>query len=84
MVEHVLEGTWEEVAKHAEEFVGKRVRLTVYEEEEKGTAQPLDRMLQGLIGTVKSNGGKGGSRFSESTGAEFAEGLQKKRDEGRL
>lgn len=30
--EHVYEGTWEEVAAHAEDFAGKHVRLTVVEE----------------------------------------------------
>ena len=32
MSEQVLEGTWEEIASHADEFVGKRLRVTVVEE----------------------------------------------------
>lgn len=32
MDEQVFEGTWEEVATHANEFAGKHVRLTVVEE----------------------------------------------------
>lgn len=32
MLEQVLEGTWEEIAHHADELAGKRVRLTVVEE----------------------------------------------------
>lgn len=32
MDEQVFEGTWEEVATHADEFAGKHVRLTVVEE----------------------------------------------------
>ncbi len=32
MGEQVFEGTWEEVATHADEFAGKHVRLTVVEE----------------------------------------------------
>lgn len=33
-----LEGTWEEVAAHAPELVGRRVRLTVLSAEEHGQA----------------------------------------------
>lgn len=32
MEQHVLEGTWEEMARHAEEFAGRRVRVTVLDE----------------------------------------------------
>lgn len=32
MDEQVFEGTWEEVATHADEFAGKHVRLTVVDE----------------------------------------------------
>lgn len=32
MDEQVYEGTWEEVAAHAEDFAGKHVRLTVVDE----------------------------------------------------
>ena len=32
MSEQVLEGTWEEVAEHANELAGRRVRLTIIEE----------------------------------------------------
>ena len=31
MLEQVFEGTWEEVSQHADEFVGKHVRLMVIE-----------------------------------------------------
>lgn len=33
MSQQVLEGTWEEIARHGDELGGKRVRLTVLEEE---------------------------------------------------
>jgi hypothetical protein len=33
MSQQVIEGTWEEIARHGDELVGKRVRLTVLEEE---------------------------------------------------
>jgi hypothetical protein len=31
-METILEGTWEEIARHADELAGKRVRLTVLAE----------------------------------------------------
>jgi hypothetical protein len=46
--------------------------------------QSLDKVLGGLIGVVQSNGGRGGSRLSESTGADFARDLQEKHREGVL
>ena len=33
MSQQVLEGTWEEIARHGDELGGKRVRLTVLEDE---------------------------------------------------
>ena len=43
MSERILEGTWEEVSSHASELNGRRVRLTVLEDE---TVSPRnDRML---------------------------------------
>ena len=35
MATQVLEGTWEEIAKHAKRLVGRRVRLTIIDEEPK-------------------------------------------------
>ena len=39
----VLEGTWEEIAKHAPEFTGRRLRVTVLEEQK---PQPNQKMLE--------------------------------------
>ena len=39
----VLEGTWEEIAEHATEFSGRRLRVTVIEEQ---TPQPNQKMLE--------------------------------------
>ncbi len=46
MLEQVLEGTWEEIAQHAGELAGKRVRLTVLEETP--AAGPDDALLEAL------------------------------------
>ena len=35
MATNVLEGTWDEIVKHAPEFVGRRLRVTVLSEEQK-------------------------------------------------
>ena len=39
----VLEGTWEEIAKHAPEFTGRRLRVTVLEEQK---PQPNEKMRE--------------------------------------
>ncbi|MDQ3756208.1 MAG: hypothetical protein M3371_15940 [Acidobacteriota bacterium] len=61
MAEQVLEGTWEEIVQHAEEFSGKRVRLTVIEKSLSPQAEqppveerPLSELLEGLIGVIDS------------------------------
>jgi alkylation response protein AidB-like acyl-CoA dehydrogenase len=46
MLEQVLEGTWEEIAQHADELAGKRVRLTVVEEAPAANEAALQVMEQ--------------------------------------
>jgi hypothetical protein len=46
MSQQVLEGRWEEILDHADEFSGKRVRLTVLEEETQ--PRPNEAMLAAL------------------------------------
>ncbi|MFN0111262.1 MAG: hypothetical protein ACKVZH_20555 [Blastocatellia bacterium] len=46
MLEQVLEGTWEEVAQHADELVGKQVRLTVLENTP--AVRPNEGMLEAM------------------------------------
>jgi hypothetical protein len=59
----IWEGTWEEIASHAEEFKGRRVQLLVFNSSRSanGTvnamqneAEPetLDKALAGYIGTI--------------------------------
>ena len=33
MATQVLEGTWEEITRHAKDFVGRKVRVTILEDE---------------------------------------------------
>lgn len=35
MEQQIIEGTWEEVSSHAQDFVGKRVKLIVLDEPDK-------------------------------------------------
>ncbi len=48
MTTQVLEGTWEEIIKHAKNLVGKKVRLTIIEDEPTSKAKPNERMLEAL------------------------------------
>lgn len=46
MATQVLEGTWEEITRHSKEFVGRKVRITILEEEISPT--PNYEMLEAL------------------------------------
>jgi hypothetical protein len=46
MATQVLEGTWEEITRHAQEFVGRKVRIIVLDEEV--SAKPNYEMLEAL------------------------------------
>lgn len=46
MATQVLEGTWEEITRHAENFVGRKVRITVLDEETE--RKPNREMLDAL------------------------------------
>ena len=46
MLEQVFEGTWQDLAAHADEFEGKQLRLTVVEEPPRQNYQMLEVMLR--------------------------------------
>lgn len=46
MATQVFEGTWEEITKHAQDLVGRRVRVTILDEEP--TAKLNEGMLEAL------------------------------------
>lgn len=50
MATQVLEGTWEEITKHAKSLVGKKLRVTVFEDEPtpKPKPKPNEGMLEAL------------------------------------
>lgn len=93
MVERVLEGTWEEIQEHAGDLTGRQLRIYVLEDSPEtlvpapageDTSASLADLLTGYIGVIRSNEGRGGSRLSEKTGADFAEGMAEKQRQSRL
>ena len=46
MATQTLEGTWEEITRHAKDFIGRKVRVTVLEEEAR--TAPNYEMLEAL------------------------------------
>lgn len=54
MSQQVLEGMWEEIIGHANEFVGKRVRVTILEEnsqpitDEEEYLEPVQAIREGI------------------------------------
>ncbi|HLA94619.1 MAG TPA: hypothetical protein VK612_02775 [Pyrinomonadaceae bacterium] len=48
MATQVLEGTWEEITKHAKSLVGRKVRLTILDEPSVSKPQPNVGMLEAL------------------------------------
>ncbi len=48
MATQILEGTWEEITKHAKSLVGKKVRVTVLEDEPIAKPKPNEGMLEAL------------------------------------
>lgn len=56
MVKNIIEGSWEEIVKHAAELSGRRVRVTVLDEAVStpppSNEQTLDKLLAGYVGSV--------------------------------
>lgn len=46
MATETIEGTWEEIARHAPDFIGRKVRLTILDDEE--APKPNEAMLEAL------------------------------------
>ena len=46
MATQILEGTWEEITRHAKDFVGRKVRITVLDDEV--SSAPNREMLEAL------------------------------------
>jgi hypothetical protein len=83
----ILEGTWDELAVHADALRGKRLRLTIISnttpvDEANEAVQPrnLAEFLGDFIGSVEGNG----ENNSEDTGEKFTQYLVKKHAEGHL
>ena len=46
MATQVLEGTWEEITRYAKDFIGRKVRITILEDE--SSSKPNYKMLEAL------------------------------------
>ena len=71
----VLEGTWEEIVKHASEFSGRRLRVTILSEDQQ--SQPNLKMLE-IMKKVKEK--QKDMRFTD--GSKTQEMLRAARDGG--
>ncbi|MBW3622597.1 MAG: hypothetical protein KY468_04220 [Armatimonadetes bacterium] len=84
----ILEGTWEEIAHHADEFAGKRLRLTVLgdadspdeKQPEKSSSPPqsLADLLKEHIGAVHGKGLNLAERSEEAFGVILEEKHRKR------
>ena len=48
MATQILEGTWEEITKHAKKLVGRKVRVTILDDEPTIKPKPNEAMLEAL------------------------------------
>ncbi len=78
MTQPIYEGTWEEIASHASELKGRRVRLTVLDQiPDEVTIPPchsLAEALKGKVGIID----EASPDLSTHTGEKFAELMQEK------
>ena len=72
MKQAIYEGTWEEIASHASELTGRRVRLTV--EVRTPPCYSLAEALKGKVGIID----EASLDLSNNTGQKFAELMQEK------
>ncbi len=78
MTQPIYEGTWEEIASHASELSGRRVRLTVLDQIPDEVRTPpcysLAEALKGKVGIIDG----ASPDLSSHTGDKFAELMQEK------
>lgn len=72
-------GTWDELSKHASEFQGKMLQLTIIADEP-AAPQSLADFLGDFIGSIEGSG----TNNSEDTGQKFGLHLVEKHQEHRL
>jgi hypothetical protein len=83
----VWEGTWEEIAQHADRLAGKRLRVEVLENGHEAAiegGETLAEALSGLIGVIDSSHRLGGVSHLSEDEHSFSEDLEQKRREGFL
>ncbi len=75
MATQVLEGTWEEITKHAKSLVGKKVRVTILDDEP--LSKPNEGMLEAL-GKIKERH----KNMPESSGKDTLQMIREARSGG--
>lgn len=83
-----IEGTWEEIARHAESLSGRRLRLEILDQEPPSSPDscptPGPRNLAELLGDYTGSVQGTGEALSEQTGERFTDYLARKQREGHL
>ena len=77
MATQVLEGTWEEISKHAKSLVGKKLRVTVLDEEPTAKSKPNEGMLEALRKVRERN-----KNMPESSGKDTLKMIREARSGG--
>ncbi len=77
MATQILEGTWEEITKHAKSLVGKKVRVTVLEDEPIAKPKPNEGMLEALRKVRERN-----KNMPESSGEDTLKMIREARSGG--
>ncbi len=77
MATQILEGTWEEITEHAKSLVGKKVRVTVLEDEPIAKPKPNEGMLEALRKVRERN-----KNMPESSGEDTLKMIREARSGG--
>ena len=54
MATQILEGTWEEVTRHANNFIGRKVRVTILDEEPKNSDESKKEEMFAVLEKMKN------------------------------
>lgn len=77
MATQILEGTWEEITEHAKSLVGKKLRVTVLEDEPIAKPKPNEGMLEALRKVRERN-----KNMPESSGEDTLKMIREARSGG--
>ena len=81
MVWQTFEGTWEEIAQQAAAFAGRKIRLTVLDDQPRTGITPaptLDQLMKDYVGSVSSAQRHNTGRYAEEIFGEIMSDKQKR------